>query len=108
MRLSTSLAMAATAALSGLGAVFGGGAEPSRRFADVMAPDPAPKKKRSRSKAVVRHVSKMDDPAFRDHWGSHPGRNPRYNGGGNRYFERSRWLPHSGAKEAARYGARAN
>lgn len=37
---------------------------------------------------------------------SHPGRNPRYNGQGFRYFERSRYVPHTGAKEARRYEGR--
>lgn len=32
----------------------------------------------------------------------HPGANPRYNGMGRRYFDRSRYVPHQGAKEIAR------
>lgn len=33
---------------------------------------------------------------------AHPGRNQQYNGQGNRYFERSRYVPHQGAGEIAR------
>jgi hypothetical protein len=34
---------------------------------------------------------------------AHPGRNPRFNGGGNRYHDRSRWLPHVGKREIGRF-----
>lgn len=69
---------------------------------------PTRKKRKTRTPQVF--VRKMNDPAFREHWQNHPGRNPRHNDvvTGNRYFERSRWIPHSGAKEAARYANRTN
>lgn len=38
----------------------------------------------------LNHQSKMLDRGFLAHWRAHPGRNPRYYGGGNRYHERSR------------------
>lgn len=53
---------------------------------------------------ALKRQSKMADRGFLAHWREHPGRNPRYNGGGNRYHERSRWIPHIGAKELARHG----
>lgn len=35
---------------------------------------------------------------------THMGANPRYNGQGRRYHERSRYLPHIGLKEIKRHG----
>lgn len=32
----------------------------------------------------------------------HPGLDPKYTGGGRRYYRRSRWLPHQGKRECAR------
>lgn len=54
--------------------------------------------------AALKSLPKMLDRGFLAHWRAHPGRNPRYFGGGRRYHERSRWVPHIGAKELARHG----
>lgn len=50
--------------------------------------------------------TRMDDKKFFAHWKDHPGRNFRYIARGRRYYERSRWVPHVGAKEAARHAGR--
>lgn len=46
-----------------------------------------------------------NDKKFRAHWEKHPGRNPRHSEhtSGSRFIEKSRWVPHIGKKEIARY-----
>lgn len=46
----------------------------------------------------MRKPTHYSTPNFRDH----PGRNPRWNAGGRRYSDRSRWKPHVGAKQIAK------
>lgn len=67
----------------------------------ILAPSgpPSPSNRPLRS-------AKLEDGTFFNHWRYHPGRNLAYNARGRRWFERSRWKPHIGAKEAARHAAK--